>query len=208
MGSFANTVFSFLLGWLRTLTSAIWSALTNKGGKSFFDFIGRNWLMLALLFCLTGLIVDFIVYLFRWEPYKVWRSLIYRFGNTGITKNEPSFFELHPVSENETEEFSENETVYDHEDPDSYDISKMIIRRGETIQEDRQIKNDSEMVFPVSDPPEKKSARRRRAGLNRLFSDNNDEFRSVSTLSAVGKADAYNDPVYPEKWKEKEDRHS
>ena len=42
MGSFANTVFSLLLGWLRGLISLIWSALTAEGGETFFTFIEQN----------------------------------------------------------------------------------------------------------------------------------------------------------------------
>ena len=49
MGSFANTVFSILLGWLQGLISIIWSALTAKGGESFFQFIGDNWIKITLI---------------------------------------------------------------------------------------------------------------------------------------------------------------
>ena len=74
MGSFANTVFSILLGWLQGLISIIWSALTDKGGESFFQFIGDNWIKITLILCAVGLIADFAVYFFRWAPYKVWRT--------------------------------------------------------------------------------------------------------------------------------------
>ena len=56
MGSFANTVFSILLGWLQGLISIIWSALTDKGGESFFQFIGDNWIKITLILCAVGLI--------------------------------------------------------------------------------------------------------------------------------------------------------
>ena len=74
MGSFANTVFSLLLGWLQTVVSMIWNSLTEKDNESIFQFIGRNWILITLILCFAGLVIDFAVYLFRWEPYKVWMS--------------------------------------------------------------------------------------------------------------------------------------
>ena len=78
MGSFANTVFSLLLGWLKGLISMIWSALTSEGGDSFFTFIGNNWIKIVVILCAAGLAVDFAVYFFRWQPYKVWQTFLRR----------------------------------------------------------------------------------------------------------------------------------
>ena len=76
MGSFANTVFSALLGWLQILISMIWSAFTSEDGSSFLQFIGNNWIWIAAVLCATGLIADFAVYFFRWQPYKVWKTFL------------------------------------------------------------------------------------------------------------------------------------
>ena len=78
MGSFANTVFSLLLGWMQGLIAIIWSALTDQGGESVFQFIGDHWIRIAIILCAVGLIADFLVYFFRWAPYKVWRSFFRR----------------------------------------------------------------------------------------------------------------------------------
>lgn len=74
MGSFANSLFTILLGWLQGAVSAVWNAFTTENGNSFFTWIGKNWLLIAGVLCLTGLAADFCVYLFRWKPYKVWKS--------------------------------------------------------------------------------------------------------------------------------------
>ena len=74
MGSFANALFSVLLGWLQTFASLLWSAFTSKDGNSVLTFIGNNWIKIGIILCLIGLIADFAVYLIRWEPYKVWRT--------------------------------------------------------------------------------------------------------------------------------------
>ena len=74
MGSFANTVFSILLGWLQGLVAMIWSALTAEGGDAFLQFIAKNWIIITIFLCAVGVTADFIVYFFRWEPYKVWKT--------------------------------------------------------------------------------------------------------------------------------------
>jgi hypothetical protein len=37
-----------------------------------------NWLLLVILLCLGGVLVDLVVYLLRWQPYRVWRSFLRR----------------------------------------------------------------------------------------------------------------------------------
>lgn len=78
MGSFANTLFKVMLGWLQGATSAVWSAFTSKDGTSFLTWIGRNWLPVAGILCAIGLLADLCVYLLRWKPYKVWKSFFSR----------------------------------------------------------------------------------------------------------------------------------
>ena len=75
MGSFANTLFKIMLGWLQGIVSAVWSAFTNENGDSFFVWVGRNWLLIAGVLCLTGLVCDLAVYILRWKPFKVWERL-------------------------------------------------------------------------------------------------------------------------------------
>lgn len=81
MGSFANTIFSILLGWLQGLVAMIWSALTAEGGDAFLQFIAKNWIIITIFLCAVGVIADFIVYFFRWEPYKVWKTFWRRIHN-------------------------------------------------------------------------------------------------------------------------------
>ena len=76
MGSFANSLFKILLGWLQGAVSAVWSAFTNEKGNSLFNWIGRNWLLIAGILCVIGLAADLCVYLFRWKPFKVWKSFL------------------------------------------------------------------------------------------------------------------------------------
>ena len=83
MGSFANTLFTLLLGWLQGIVSAIWSAFTTENGQSWISWIGRHWIAVAGILCLIGLAADLCVYLFRWRPFKVWKSFFSRNRDAG-----------------------------------------------------------------------------------------------------------------------------
>lgn len=72
MGLFANTLFSVLMGWVQTAASWLWSLVTNTDVSAWLRWLLDNWLVLVILICLAGVAVDFIVYFFRWQPYRVW----------------------------------------------------------------------------------------------------------------------------------------
>ena len=58
MGSFANTLFTILLGWLQGAVSAVWSAFTSEKGNGFLTWIGDHWILLAGILCIIGLVAD------------------------------------------------------------------------------------------------------------------------------------------------------
>ena len=89
MGSFANTLFTIMLGWLQTAASSLWSAFTSENGGSFLQWIGQNWLILAVILCATGLIVDLGIYLLRWRPLQVWKSYFHRVRHGEEEPEEP-----------------------------------------------------------------------------------------------------------------------
>ena len=78
MGLFANTLFSVLLGWVQTAASWLWSLVTNTDVNAWLRWILNNWLVLVIFLCLVGAAVDFIVYFFRWQPYRVWGKFLHR----------------------------------------------------------------------------------------------------------------------------------
>lgn len=78
MGQFANTLFSVLLGWVQTATSWLWGLTTNSDMNVWLRWLLDHWLPLLLMLCIGGLVIDFIVYLIRWQPYRVWASFLRR----------------------------------------------------------------------------------------------------------------------------------
>ncbi|MDD3410468.1 MAG: hypothetical protein PHY12_06630 [Eubacteriales bacterium] len=74
MNGFTNALLSLLLGWLKSLFNAIWQVLDSDGGGSLLSFLRDNWKMLLIIVCVGGVVVDGLVYLFRWRPYYLWFS--------------------------------------------------------------------------------------------------------------------------------------
>ncbi len=72
MGQFANLMFNMMLGWVRSAAAGLWSLVTNTDVSLWVRWLLDNWLPLTLLLCLGGIVIDFVVYLFRWQPYRVW----------------------------------------------------------------------------------------------------------------------------------------
>ena len=222
MGSFANTVFSILLGWLQGLISIIWSALTDKGGESFFQFIGDNWIKITLILCAVGLIADFAVYFFRWAPYKVWRTFWRHLkGRKDGTNERNSDRETAPAFPGRREYAPadcftdpDEETVY-REEPRSYRTAYVDTEEPDELQRWRD--GEPETVEPdipaeitkagysvPADSPYRNpdSRGRRRRFRVSLLGDSRDEgeIHYFAPRPMIDKKDAYNAPVSPEKW--------
>lgn len=78
MGQFANTLFSVLLGWVQSAAAEVWSLATNADVSLWLRWLLDNWLPLTLILCVGGVLFDFIVYIIRWQPYRVWGSFLHR----------------------------------------------------------------------------------------------------------------------------------
>ena len=77
MGSFANSIFNLLLGWVRAAARSLWALIAGEGGN-FFAWMGENWLALTVAICVVCTVVDMIIHVIRWRPHKVWASFLRR----------------------------------------------------------------------------------------------------------------------------------
>ena len=98
MGTLANSFFQIFLSWIRILCAEIWNTVSSEDGSALATWIGKNWLAAAVFLCVTGVAVDLIVYLFRWQPYRIWRSKRQK------KKNRLPAIETHKSETEETEE--------------------------------------------------------------------------------------------------------
>lgn len=78
MGSFANSMFSVLLGWVRGAVNWLWRLFTSEQSSGMVAWLGEHWLVLAAVLCAAGLVMDLVVNTLRWQPYKVWASFFRR----------------------------------------------------------------------------------------------------------------------------------
>jgi hypothetical protein len=74
MNGFVNTLLSAMLSWIRALVSNLWILLTSEDGGTFFRFFSVHWLTIVIFLCAACVLVDLIVYFFRWRPDYVWAS--------------------------------------------------------------------------------------------------------------------------------------
>lgn len=76
MGQFAGSLFGMLLGWVKTAAAWGWGLINNAETSAWLRWLLDHWLPLVLALCIGGVVVDFIIYLIRWQPYRMWgRSL-------------------------------------------------------------------------------------------------------------------------------------
>lgn len=78
MNAFADSLFSLLFGWLRSLVQGIWGAATAGHFSGFFTWLGDHWLWLALIMALIATLIDFAIWMIRWRPYLVWKTRLRR----------------------------------------------------------------------------------------------------------------------------------
>lgn len=74
MNTFANSLFTLLFGWLRSLIQGIWAAAARGEFSRFFTWLGDHWLFVVVVLCLGCTVLDYLVWLLRWRPYLVWRT--------------------------------------------------------------------------------------------------------------------------------------
>lgn len=215
MGTLASSLFQIMLGWIRSVSSEIWNAASNPGNGTLFGWIGDNWKMIALVLCAVGLAADLTVYLFRWQPYRVWRSFFHRLRHReeAEEESEPETTENGSMPDRRTEE-----ERLSPEQPDRREAARRYFPTAETPEPYRYAEEAAaapEPVHPEERPgvtwqknePEGTTASfeqailpRRRRSVKRLFSDSGEE-EYASPDQLIDRYEAYRRPVYPRSWK-------
>ena len=203
MGTLANTLFQVMLGWIRSLSAEIWNTVSSPEGSTFFAWVGKHWIVLTVILCLLGLAADLIVYLFRWQPYRVWRSFFRRMQHSG---EEPED-EPEPGDEPEPEEetgtgrrraFFRRERDEaddgDEEEPEETPLPETKPREPEWYR------NEPEGTTPIFEQAILPGKRRR---VTKLFKEANEE-NLPGPEQLIDQYAAYRRPVYPRSWKAEE----
>ena len=72
---YAENFTTLMLGWMRNLASSLASMFQSGGGadgSSFLTWFSQNWLGLLIFLIVLGVLIDWLVWLFRWRPYWLW----------------------------------------------------------------------------------------------------------------------------------------
>ena len=78
MGTHADSLFTLLMGWVRALVNAIWALFTTDH-TTVLEFLGKNWIWIVAVILAAGLVIDWLVWLIRWQPYHLWAKRARRF---------------------------------------------------------------------------------------------------------------------------------
>jgi len=185
MGSFANGLFSLLLGWLQSVVSFLWAALSGNRGSAALSWLYEHWLLLAVLLCVFGGTADLIVYLIRWRPIQVWRSF---FRRMRMRKSEPEL----PGESGEEWETS----LQDTPSPYSEEEAERVRRRA-------ALEEETQLAASHRESAEASLRRSRRRGIaSPLFTENGQRSGlSAAPQEVFNTQDTYHKPIYPRKWR-------
>lgn len=182
MGGFAKTMYNALLGWLRGITAWVWQSagdgeqLVSEASGSWLRWLADNWLPLVIILCAAGVLIDVIVYIIRWQPYRVWL----RFLRALTGKDKPS--------EQEAAADTGSQWVY----ADGTTVSQTEIRGGAAWDVTaRHGAADDRLAAPVRPVKRVMPARVRKAP------DGSEQY--ILPTEQDG-ARSYHQPVYPPQW--------
>lgn len=95
MGTLADSLFSVLMSWVRALVSAIW-ALFSSERTTILGFLAQNWIGIAVLLIAAGLLLDWLIWLIRWQPYHIWAMRVRRLLRIADEEEEEPEYEMPP----------------------------------------------------------------------------------------------------------------
>ena len=78
MGTLADSLFNVLMSWVRALVNSLWALFTTDH-TTLLEFLGKNWIMIVVVILAAGLVIDWLVWLIRWQPYHLWARRARRF---------------------------------------------------------------------------------------------------------------------------------
>ena len=214
MGTLANSLFQSLLGWIRALSAQIWMTFTSPDSSTLLSWIGEHWKGLTVALCAAGLILDLVIYLFRWQPYRAWRSFFRRLrasrggesdGEEEMPEEEVSEALLSPavasmrMSSGPRSGFGESEP--------GEELPEAIPE----VQPEAEAEKPEEPEEPLEKTPEEEAMAgttavfaqailpRRRRRVTRLFAEG-DENEIATPDQLIDQYTAYHRPVYPRSW--------
>ena len=206
MSNFANTLFSSLLGWLRSAAAWLWSFANNPESGGLIVWVADNWLMLIILLCAACMLVDFIVYLFRWQPYKVWASFLRRLFGRGSNEGDTGRIRrrwIHADGTTSVEVIDAAEVSDEALEPNAFAVQPDVTADPYARFARPEPTPASSLDFAEEEPLEPSERQQRPDERRRLFPEPAEELplRYAPPPAANEEAPAYHEPYYPPHWK-------
>lgn len=215
MGNFANTLFSSLLGWLRGAAAWLWSFMNDPQNGGLIVWIADNWLVLIVLLCAACMLVDFIVYMIRWQPYKVWASFFRRLAGRGDDEDDSGRIRrrwIHADGTTSVEVIDASEVAPEAMEPHSFPLQPEPEVPVDPYA--RYARPEAAPAYAVDfaeeEPPETMERPPRPEERRRLFAAAEEELplRYAPPPAASDDAPAYHEPYFPPQWKRPADTGS
>lgn len=138
MNGFTNGILSLLLGWFRSLASALWALFGSEGGGTVLRFLQEQWKAVFLILCVGGFLLDRVIYLLRWRPYYVWQAKRYRRRMLAQEAADPQ--ETEPVAETSPVRYAPaTAPLYDQPNPDGAGQTTRYRRPAPPVLTDRSM---------------------------------------------------------------------
>ncbi|GHU65652.1 hypothetical protein FACS1894184_01860 [Clostridia bacterium] len=102
--------FAVMMGWVHSFSNWVWSMMSGAGARGG-SWVAANWMRLLIVLVVTGLALDWVIWMLRWQPYRLWFRGFRRkpFGDTDVlTMGEDA---VQYADSEETLGFSEEEIV-------------------------------------------------------------------------------------------------
>ncbi len=215
MGSFWTMLFETLTGWVRGIVSGIWSSFNPGSGGNFFSWLIDHWFVVLIVICVIGAAADLIVYLFRWQPYRVWKRLFHKSKSDEAEKTVYTEDDLVGLPES----FDEEEETYAPEEEEPTETGYWTWDNGQN-ETGNEAGYSTPMAWnreehPEAEPDPKaeyedrmaryeqaiKPRRRRRLAVADFFSNGEEPSQAAAPQSLIDQREAYRKPVYPSGWK-------
>lgn len=71
MSGVLEFIYTLLLGWMRGLVDWFWSLYAGTGNTGIWQWIVKNWKIWLVILLVGGLVVDWLMWVVRWRPYRV-----------------------------------------------------------------------------------------------------------------------------------------
>ena len=152
MGTFADSLFSVLMSWVRALVNALWALFTSERTTTL-EFLGKNWLLIVVVLVAAGLLMDWVIWLIRWRPYTLWAQRVRKILRIAPDEDEESLADAAAIirASEQEELYPEEAIALEEEDEDDWLPEQPVfdeVDEQQAIERSRAVPDEELGVYP------------------------------------------------------------